>query len=279
MPDYFQPDPIEEEVSAALVRILAGETADACESQRLDFKEEPGRRDEVGEVTSEGADVKATAAMLAGAASCMSNGGGGAVVLGVADDGQLIGTSLEVDWLRQRIYEMLQRRLIVDVREMHVLSHRLLVLRVPAAVEAIPYKGAIKTRVGRMCVDYDLASWTRKIQQPRLDWSAESSGIPVSSVRAAALECGREFLRRGSDDSQLGAASDADFLRRLGAVHQDGLLTNAGALLFAERPDPALDYIRRRAPGGDSALRVRIAGTSVLEQLRDVELAFRSSNT
>lgn len=148
-----------------------------------------------------------------------------------------------------------------------------------AAVEAIPYKRIIKTRVGRTCVDYDLASWTRLMQQPRRDWSAEASGIPLSAVRVAALECGREFLRRGSDDSGLGEATNEDFLRRLGAMHTDGSLTNAGALLFVLRPDPALDYIRRLAPGGDSLLRVRNPEVSVLEQLREVELAFRSSNT
>ena len=209
----------------------------------------------------------------------MANGGGGAIVLGVSDQGRFIGATLDVDWLRQRLYELLQRMLIVEVKEVVVHSHRLLVLRVPAAVEAIPFKRIIKTRVGRTCVDYDLASWTRLMQQPRRDWSAEASRIPLSAVRVAALECGREFLRRGSDDSGLGEATNEDFLRRLGAVHTDGSLTNAGALLFVLRPDPALDYIRRLAPGGDSLLRVRNTEVSVLEQLREVELAFRSSNT
>lgn len=128
---YFQRDPIEQEVDEALHRIVDGATAATCESQRLDFKEEAGRRDSSGAVVRQTADEKATADVLAAAVACMANGGGGAIVLGVSDQGRFIGATLDVDWLRQRLYELLQRMLIVEVKEVVVCSHRLLVLRVP----------------------------------------------------------------------------------------------------------------------------------------------------
>ena len=42
--------------------------------------------------------------------------GGGAVIVGIADDGTPIGTSLDAEWLRHRIWELTQRILTVNVQ-------------------------------------------------------------------------------------------------------------------------------------------------------------------
>ena len=57
------------------------------------------------------------------------------------------------------------------------------------------------------------------------------------------------WLYYGSNDAKaldLMTASDADLLRRLNTVTDDGYLTNAGALVFVGRPTAALDYLRRQ---------------------------------
>ena len=67
--------------------------------------------------------------------------GGGALILGVADDGALIGAATDAEWLRQRIYEKSQRLLTVDIQDVVVNGIRLLVITMPQAVEPIRWNG------------------------------------------------------------------------------------------------------------------------------------------
>lgn len=69
------------------------------------------------------------AAYFAGEMACMANtAGGGAIIVGVADDGERIGSDLDVQWLRHRIFELTERKLTVDVREAVLDGCRILVL-------------------------------------------------------------------------------------------------------------------------------------------------------
>lgn len=43
--------------------------------------------------------------------------GGGAIVLGVADDGARIGTALDAEWLRHRIFQLTNRQLTISARD------------------------------------------------------------------------------------------------------------------------------------------------------------------
>ena len=74
--------------------------------------------------------------------ACLANTpGGGALVLGVADDGTRIGTDLDADWLRHRIWELTEHRLTIDVRVVDLDGTRLLVLNTQEAIEPIRGRG------------------------------------------------------------------------------------------------------------------------------------------
>lgn len=104
------------------------------------------------------------------------------------------------------------------------------------------------------------------------DWSAEQSTCPASEARPQAVAIARDFLRESGETTayDLAATSDLQLLRRLNAVTGQGMLTNAGVLVFAGRGSPSLDYVRREHAGGDSVARVRRSDRSVLEELAEV---------
>ena len=85
---FLGPDPVESQVQAVLARLAAGDPPSQIERRQADVKEEPGRRGPGWRVAS-GSDRNDPAALyLAGEMACMANSpGGGAVILGVADDG------------------------------------------------------------------------------------------------------------------------------------------------------------------------------------------------
>ena len=206
--------------------------------------------------------------------------GGGAIILGVADDGTRIGTSLKREWLRYRIWELTDRKLTVAVRVAELDRCRLLVLSTHEAIEPIRYEGRIRWRVDDNCVEIDPTTWhNRRLYSLGYDWSAQPSGHTLSDISPIAVEIARRYLRRSNhrDATDLADASDEDLIRRLNVVDGSDGLTNAGSLLFVGTPDIGLDYIRRDVPGGDSINRVRGRGP-LLGQIADVEQAAADAN-
>jgi hypothetical protein len=95
----------------------------------VDFKEEAGRRSKDGAIGLSVPRDEDAAKALAGEATCMANTPkGGCLIVGVADNGDVIGTELEAEWLRARIYELTARQLTVDVKEATLRGHRVLIV-------------------------------------------------------------------------------------------------------------------------------------------------------
>lgn len=276
----FGPDPVGDAVVAALEALEAGEPV--VERREVDLKEEAARRNPDGSIRPGSPRNESAARALAGECACMANTpGGGALIVGVADGGDLIGTDLDTEWLRARIYELTNRLLTVDARPAAVRGTRLLVLTMVEAMEPVRWKGKITWRVADRCVEMDSSTWhARRLQSMRVDWSAQSSNLTADEVRADAIEIVRDFLRASQDTSanDLAEVETPDLLRRLNAVTGSGHLTNAAALLFVGRETPGLDYIRRDVPGGDSTERVRRGGRPLIRELDEVFTAARAHN-
>jgi ATP-dependent DNA helicase RecG len=272
----FGPDAVQVELDRVLSVLAASEPpVTGLESRQVDLKEEAGRRDRHGVIQPTTRQNEAAARQLAGEAACMANSaGGGALVVGVGDDGRLVGTELDPEWLRSRIYDLTQRLLTVDVREVSVRGVRLLVVRAPQAIEPVRWRDRVTWRVDDRCVEVDAATWhARRMTLGRYDWSESASPVEPHHARPAALALAREFLRQAGEGAagDLAGATDAELLRRLNVVTADGYLTNAGALAFVGRPDATLDYVRRPVAGGDSVARVRQGGRSLIEEIAEIE--------
>lgn len=278
---FLGPDRVEDALAQVLDRLATGEPPHRIEVAQVDVKEEPGRRGQGGSLLPGAARNDAAAHFLAREMACFANTpGGGAIVVGVADDGSMIGTELEVGWLRHRIYELAERRLTVTVREVALGGTRLLVLTTPEAIEPIRFEGRVRWRVDDNCVVIDPTAWhTGRFQRGGHDWSAQPSGHTLADANPVALELARRYLRSAGDAEsvELASATDPDLLRRLSVIDGTDRLTNAGSLLFVETPEVGIDYIRREVPGGDSTARIR-SRRSLLEQVWEVDQASQSSN-
>ncbi len=275
------PDPLDEQVERVLELLKKGEPPGLIETARVDVKEEPGRRTHRGEVLPGSRRNDRAARYLAGEMACMANTpGGGAVILGVADDGARIGTELEPEWLRRRIWELTERKLTVAVRAAELDGARLLVLSAHQALEPIRCEGRIRWRVDARCVDVDPTTWyTSRMSSQRFDWSAQPSGRTLSDLSPTAVETARMYLRENGqrNATDLAEAADEDLVRRLDLADGEGRLTNAGSLLLVGTPSIGIDYIRRDALGTDSVNRVR-GGGPLLRQIADVERASENAN-
>ncbi|MGJ3508395.1 ATP-binding protein [Enemella sp. A6] len=271
----FGDDAVRAEVADLLARMEAGQAVDRNhERKHVDLKEEANRRDRSGNIIPGNTHNESAAKQLAREAACMSNTpGGGALIVGIADDGTLVGTNLDGEWLRHRIYELTRRLLTVDLSEATIRGTRLLVIISPNAVEPVRFNDRIYWRVHDTCVEVDAATWhARRMQALNYDWSAEESSTPASAARPQALAIARGFLDSSGETlaEELAKVSDAQLLRRLNVVTHDGMLTNAGVLAFVGRSVPCLDYIHRDYAGGDSTARVRRSNRSLLEELAEV---------
>lgn len=276
----FGGDAVQQDVAAALEAVEHGEPTP--ERRHYDFKEEAGRRDRHGTIHPGAAHNEKAARGLAVEVACMANTpGGGALIVGVADDRTVVGASVDLDWLQMRLYQLLQRKITTVITEHLVQGQRVLVVRCPPAVEPIAWAGKITWRVGDQCQEIDAASWhERRAQGWSYDWSARSSDVPMDAVRPEAVAIARQFLRDSGDAraEDLADATTTDLLRRLAVVTSAGYLTYAGAIAFVGRTTPALDYIRRPAPGADSEARVNVGTRSLLQELAEVFATARAYN-
>jgi ATP-dependent DNA helicase RecG len=271
---FLGPDPLEAQLNDVLSLLASGLAPRVIERAQVDFKEEPGRRGPAGVILPGASENEEAAKYLVAEMACFANTpGGGALILGVADRGERIGTTINADWLRHRLYELSAGKLTVTVREVTVEGTRLLVLSTHEAIEPVRYAGKVKWRVDDHCVEVDPTTWhSGKLQRSGVDWSAQPSGHAFADVSPVAIEIARRFLRQAGDGSSIDLAESTseDLLRRLNVMSGDGRLSNAGSLLFVATPAVGIDYIRRDMPGGDSTARVR-SERALLEQVAEVD--------
>ena len=270
---FLGPDPLDGLVARVLEQLASGLAPNVIEVERVDVKEEPGRRGPKGVVLVGGKENEQAARYLAGGIACMANtSGGGALIVGVSDSGQRIGTELDPEWVRHRIWELTEHRITTGIRVVMLDGVRLLVLTTHEAIEPVRFEGKVRWRVADHCVEVDPTTWhSGKAARSGVDWSAQPSGHTVDDVSPVALELARRYLgeRAGSHDS--------DLLARLHVVDAQGRLTNAGSLLFVATPCVGIDYIHRNVTGGDSTQRIS-STRPLLEQVWEVEQAARSQN-
>lgn len=269
----YGPDPVAAEV-ARLLDLLATDAYDGSESALVDLKEEAGRRDAAGTLTPGLPTNDKAAEQVAKESACLANTpGGGALIIGVSNDGGLLGTALDSEWLRHRVYELTDRSLTIEVRPTEISGTRLLVVTAPQAIEPIRWRGKISWRVDDHCVEVDPATWhARRMIRTYFDWSAQPSGVPSTAVREASVDVARRFLRESGESHaiELAGQPTGELLRRLNVVTGEGLLTNAGVIAFVGRGEPGIDYIRRDMAGGDSRQRVHEGSRGLLEELLEV---------
>lgn len=271
-------------VATCLQQIQSGVLPSEAERQRVDIKEEAGRRGSGGRLLAgERTNTKAADHLADEVAAMANTPGGGALIVGIEDStGDLLGTELDPEWLRQQIY----RRIDVapDVLEHIEGGIRLLVIYTPEAREPVEdTSDRIRWRVGSAAVPVDRGQWWIH-RQGRIGWDpmARPSQFGAEQATAGAVVVARDYhsRRNRANDAPMVAGSSADdLLRRIGVLTVDGHLTEAGALLFCPAPSPWLTWTRLDVEGGDILAREEPpAATSLLEQIAWLETLLDAAN-
>lgn len=269
------------DVDALLSALAAGTRPERVERERIEVKEEPGRRGRGGILLPGENRNNAAAEYLAREVCCLANTpGGGAIVLGVEDGSwEVLGTELDADWLRHRVYQLAD--VAPAVEERPVGGQRVLVIFVAEAPEPVEDPdGRIRWRVDSSCVPVDRAEWwLHRQRQGGFDVMAAPTGRTPDSVRRGALLAARRYLQDGGDRDSAAATSDEELLRRLGVLASDRRLTQAGVLVFAEAGRPLISLSRLDVPGGNVIGRHEPSPElSLLEQVVEVEARLDAYN-
>ncbi|MFN8074134.1 MAG: DUF5635 domain-containing protein [Kineosporiaceae bacterium] len=258
-------------VDRALALLTEGRSAAACEVERVDFKEEAGRRGPGGVIEPGEARSRAVAAQLADEVACLANTpGGGALIVGVTDDGQVIGAASDRDWLRQRIHELIEVAPAIEVRQ--VAGASVLVVLVAEAREPVTTTaGHLRWRVGATCAPVDRSEWwNERIRRQGADTFAAPSTRTLADVAPGAIGAVRRLL--GGGQAEASSLPDRDLLTRLGALLPDGRLTAAGALMVCPAPRTLIELAAIDVPGGSVTVTPpELGGASLAEQLVEVE--------
>ena len=249
--------PRTDEVRAALAAIQGGATPRDLESPTLEFKEQ-GRSE---------ADALKT---IAEAALCFANAAGGLIVVGVADQkagaSALQGSSLEIDAVRRRVWELSRPPLTVDAWEERLGDVRLVLVSVPQSPELhSDPQGRAPRRVGRDCLPMDPSEQMR-LREDRLgiDLTARETDLGLTDLSEPALETARDLLGKFTDERRrMARLGHEELLRALGVVTSQGRVLVAGQLLFgkaAQGSPPAIVYEYRVTPGGEPKAIERVPG-------------------
>lgn len=280
------PDPVEaratlrQHVDAALRHLSEGSALTTIETEKLDLKEEAGRRDRGGALLAGALTNTSAAEALAGEVRCFANTpGGGAIILGVDDKTHaLLGTALDPEWLRQRIDDLTGVAPVIE--EEVVDGARLLVLLIAESAEPVEDPDQrLRWRVGDQCRTVDRAEWwSHRADRIGVDSMAAPTRRRLADVSRGALLVARGYLDEGGEPETAGA-DDAQLLTRLGVLRPDGTLSQAGALVFCPADRPLIELSRLDVAGGDVTLRyTHPVGESLLEALQEVEARLDTVN-
>lgn len=262
------------QVESILASAADGRVQKTKETQSVDFKEEAGRRN--GPQIEPGKPENPEAAdKLADEVACMANTpGGGALIVGIEDKtGRIIGTELDIDWLRQGIFTRID--VAPDVVPKRVLGQRVLAIYVAAAAEPVEdTSDRLRWRVGDSCRPVDRAEWWEyQRAQAGFDPMAQVTTATLGDARPAALALARKW------DPAFAELTDEELLRGIGALDAEGFLSQAGKLLFTSLDRTAIELSIFDVHGGQVLNTVvPEPEKSCLEQLDYLEQALNVVN-
>ncbi len=269
-------------VDQVISKLVSGVLPTLVEREKVDCKEEAGRRGRGGSLAVGQPHNQEAARQLANEATCMANTpGGGALLVGVEDrTGSLLGAALDVEWLRHRVYEHVG--IAPAVEERYVAGVRLLVLYVAEAREPVEdLAGRIRWRTGGHCVGIDRAEWWLHRQASSgHDPMAQVTERTEADVSPVAVAVARRYLAAASseNEAEIGATT-GDLLRSLGVLRPDGRLTAAGALTFCPADRTHITLSVWDVEGGELLSGPpELGGLSLLEQIAQLEQRWDTLN-
>ena len=169
--------------------------------------------------------------------AALSNEGGGKLILGVTNKGDIVGTSAYKNYnhLPHEIYQNINIR--VDIEEIYCQGERILIFHIykrPVG-RIIKYKGIGKRRLGDSVVDMDDDAVRNILNETEPDFSAQIvRGLTVNDLDKEALDNFRKLWSKKQRREEYLTYSDEKTLNSIGLLVDDGI-RYAGLILFGKK--------------------------------------------
>ena len=221
-----------QELSTLLER-LDGETADALESDVLEFK-----------------SSRVNAKSIRESVVAFANAQGGTLVIGVADRSRSRSAAIEgienldSSDLQRSIYDGTDPHITVDIEELSEPEGKILVVRVPSSGQLhTTTDGVAKIRVGKDSKSLTGSDLTRLLAtRSGADHTAQiAQGESLDSIDPLELRRLREMLRAEDTNSGLSGLGDAELLNALGLA--EGQRVNIAAILMLGHKSVLARYV------------------------------------
>lgn len=226
---------------------------------------------------------RASIADVVDAVVCFANGEGGLILWGVADNGDIEGSTLrEADALRKGVFNGTSPSRLVEVQAVEVNEVRVFAVWVEhSPVLVSTTRGSYTQRVGTDCLPMTPDRIiVRQIDTRALDISAAVTPVGLGGVDELEVERFRRLLPSDEAGEGLRRMETPALLRALGALRPGGIgkegLTLAGLLIFGEEEEiratlPQHQVVYVRSPAGTTEYERRVVTSQpilrLLEQL------------
>lgn len=201
------------------------------ESERIEFKDWRSSFSILGEGKFENRRH-----CLLGYCVALGNEGGGYVLIGVKNDGTIVGTNaLLAHDVKQQIYQKTGQK--IEIEEVFDGDNKVMVIRIPSRPMGtlLGFAGAPLMRIGDSLEIMSNAEQTRILLEGQDDFSARiCEASSMASVDGEALQkLRRLYGRKHPSNSAIEVVSDEQFLTDI-SLMESGKLTYAGVILLAK---------------------------------------------
>jgi ATP-dependent DNA helicase RecG len=170
--------------------------------------------------------------------AAISNEGGGKFLLGVNNDGEVVGTSAFIGTHNQLQNKLLQGLGIrVDVEEIKHSDGRVLIFNIPAHLPGKPIRlsGKYLMRAGESLVEMDEGTLKRILNEAEPDYSSKIvNGLTVSDLDSEALENFKKRWAEKSKREEYLTCPNTKMLQAINIITDQGV-KYAGLILFGKK--------------------------------------------
>ena len=167
--------------------------------------------------------------------AAISNEGGGKLILGVTNEGKVVGTKSFSGTYNTLSNELLQKiKIRVDVEELRHPEGRVLIFHIPSHPlgQPIKHKGKYKMRAGESLSEMDTITLKKLLNETDIDFSSQIvTGLSLSDIDDQSIDNFKKLWTKKAQRNDYLSYSNEKTLRSIGLLSEKGL-NYASLILF-----------------------------------------------
>jgi len=181
--------------------------------------------------------------------AAISNEGGGKLILGVTNEGKVVGTKSFSGTHNTLSNELLQKiKIRVDVEELKHPEGRILIFHIPSHPlgQPVKYKGKYKMRAGESLSEMDNTTLKKLLNETETDFSSQIvTDLSLTDIDDQAIDNFKKLWAKKAQRDDYLSYSNEKTLRAIGLLSENGL-NYASLILFGKK-----EKIDELAPGSE----------------------------